>query len=211
VVSRRERLYRARGPDLTSQAHLSLRLTGLDHLGRLSDQGLGAGADAVAAQKAPPEEKLSGFDSNGQGNDRDPQSGRENEGGEDDRGDEKHASRMSHGAGAERLEAGGEWLKRAPISAETSTVTGMTITAAIVAALCAVTILVLSGGSDRPEPAPCQSNAAATVSGACETDANGPTSACQTASGVDCVQAAKDIAASSGNPLPADPAESGVP
>jgi len=72
----------------------------------------------------------------------------------------------------------------------------MTITAAIVAALCAVTILVFAGGKDEPAPAPA---------------ANPPVSACQTGGGIDCVEAAKDIVEGSSAPTPTDPAGAGLP
>ena len=68
---------------------------------------------------------------------------------------------------------------------------GTVITAAIVTALVAVTLLVFSGGKDDPAPAPA---------------GQPPASACQTGGGIDCVQAAKDIVESSSAPLPAEPA-----
>lgn len=68
---------------------------------------------------------------------------------------------------------------------------GTVITAAVVAALVAVTLLVFAGGKDPagPKPAP-----------------EPQISACQTGAGIDCVQAAKDaVESSSASPL-ADPA-----
>ena len=76
----------------------------------------------------------------------------------------------------------------------------MTLTAAIVAALCAVTLLVFAGGKDEPAPGPAPAP-----------EANSPISACQTATGSSCVQAAKDIVSGSSSSMPAAPAETRLP
>ena len=62
----------------------------------------------------------------------------------------------------------------------------------------AVTLLVFAGGKDEPAPGPAPQTSA-------------PTSACQTATGTNCVQAAKDLVNQSNSPAPSDPAATGLP
>jgi hypothetical protein len=61
-LTRRRRGSTAGPPELAAETHGSLGRAGRDHLGPLADQGLGAGADAVAPQEAPPEENLPHLD-----------------------------------------------------------------------------------------------------------------------------------------------------
>ncbi len=69
---------------------------------------------------------------------------------------------------------------------------GTVITAAIVAALVAVTLIVFSGsGGDDERADPATTTAAPAV--------------CQPAQGNDCVQAARDIAEQASQPLPTEP------
>ena len=82
-------------------------------------------------------------------------------------------------------------LKPPPVMAEKGPVSGMTITAAIVAALVAVTLLVFAGGGGGEKPV--------------REDTSSSNPVCQTAGGYDCVQAAKDLVNGTSAPAPAEP------